>query len=433
MDKLSKRRKPKGKQALIYKKAVSALEEKNYPLALRLFKEVLRYDEYIELVWYQLGVVEFYQENYREALICFERAIKIDKDFLEAQIAKGDALLKLGYILEGIEHFYEISKNFTDSKIQDRVEKLRNLPQALLVLEGRMFFNEKDFVEALDKFNEFLEQEPQDRKVWRLKGEALFYLGNYKEAKDALVTAVEKGCPLEEVAYTIARSLVKLEKFTEALSFIQHSREFKEDNKEALELRNLCLEELGEFSLKKIKLPPVKIKTTVKRKVVKIPLKKYLLTVGLAVLSGILFWLLGCIWVTVTFLRLPCHEKAVALFTSSYLKVPWRKTLIDKAFNVDDLFMKEAAVYVLSKEKNTSYKEKMLKKCLNSDSLELKIAAIRVTPTLDSEKAIEILQKFMVTKDKVAVKKELILALKKINSPKAQKLIRELKGKSKKY
>jgi len=155
------------------------------------------------LEWYNEGFDMSLQGRYDEAIICFDRALKIDPQHAGALYNKGDALSNLGRDDEAIQCYdqaigikprntYEwVQKGLTLGLFERDAEAIISFDHALkidpyftsaLLFKGDALRKLGRHDDAIHCYDRALEIEPDDAGAWKSKGEAFKCLGWSDEA-----------------------------------------------------------------------------------------------------------------------------------------------------------------------------------------------------------------------------------------------------------
>ena len=155
--------------------------------------------------------------KHEEALVCFNKALTIDPNNINANYNKGLALIKFGKNEEAIEYF-------------DKALFLDPNNINALFSKGGIFGRLNRFEEALECFNKMLDLDPQNINIYLGKGMALNELNKYKEALECLTLAPEN----VETNTSKGIALYELNRFEEALECFDKVLKKKPDNINAL-------------------------------------------------------------------------------------------------------------------------------------------------------------------------------------------------------
>ena len=185
--------------------------KKYFQEALQTYKPFLRENPKDVISWTDQGAVLLKLNDPQKALDSFEQALKLDNDFHEALVGKGNALVNLeryqeavlafelaiksrprdyqvwynlGYLmLHNIRNYKEALKSFNKSIAyrSDFYPSWVGKGLALLNIEG----NEQNLNEALAAFDKAKEINSNDPYIWIQRAEVLRKLGKVKEAQES--------------------------------------------------------------------------------------------------------------------------------------------------------------------------------------------------------------------------------------------------------
>ncbi|MGA9383224.1 MAG: tetratricopeptide repeat protein, partial [Phormidium sp.] len=172
---------------------------------------------------------------YKEAIVCYDKALEIKPDFHEAWYNRGVTLGNLGRYSEAIDYFdkaLEIKPDFHEAW-NNRGVTLGNL--------GR-------YSEAIDSYDKALEIKLDYHEAWNNRGNALNNLGRYSEAINSFDKALEFKPDFHEAWYNRGVALNNLGRDLEAINSFDKALEFKPDFHEAWYNRGVALGNLGRWS-----------------------------------------------------------------------------------------------------------------------------------------------------------------------------------------
>ncbi|MDJ0557459.1 MAG: tetratricopeptide repeat protein [Microcoleaceae cyanobacterium MO_207.B10] len=213
-------------------------------------KEAISIESYLQVpettdissaaAWANRGNHLYRLERFEEALVAFERSIKIKENFYPAWYGKGNVLSGLGRYDAAIEAYKKTVKIKPDfylawrdqgallaylEKPQDALisfnQVIRYKPDDFVVwyLRGNILItNFQEYKEAIAAYDRAIELKSDFAVAWIGKGEALYRLGSYQEALNSFEQAIKYDSN-QEIAWGFKGSILfDLEKYDAALS-----------------------------------------------------------------------------------------------------------------------------------------------------------------------------------------------------------------------
>ena len=173
-----------------------------------------------ELAEYYKGTALQEINDHNAAIKCFNRVLKVHPSGIEAHLAKGESLIKLGNIAEAQEglrnsiwvaepidafEYYKIAKMLLG--MDDLAESAKCFAKALTLFNdktdsddglasygrGLLLQDLGDDGAAIECFDKSIDADPNDTDVYVAKGMSLLKLGKYAEAKDCFGLAAKVG------------------------------------------------------------------------------------------------------------------------------------------------------------------------------------------------------------------------------------------------
>lgn len=176
--------------------------------------------------WANRGNHLYRLERFEEALIAFERAIKIRENFYPAWYGKGNVLSALGRHDRAINAYQKTVKIKPDFYLAWRDKG------ALLAYLDRPH-------DALISFNQVIRYKPDDFVVWYLRGNILtIHFQEYKEAIAAYDKAIQLKSDFVDAWLGKGEVLYRLERYQEAREVAQQALKLKPNDPEVLSLLN---------------------------------------------------------------------------------------------------------------------------------------------------------------------------------------------------
>ncbi|MBI4972223.1 MAG: tetratricopeptide repeat protein [Candidatus Omnitrophica bacterium] len=207
------------------------------PLLKKLTGEVIKIPEKKELEsweWSNKGVSLSRLGRHQEAIACYDMAIEIDPEYVEAWHNKGSAWGKLGRYQEAITCFdkaLEIDPEY--------VEAWHNKGSALGELGKHQ--------EAITCFDKALEIDPEYVEAWHNKGSALGELGRHQDEIACYDKAIEMDPRCARIWYNKGVVLAKLGKHQEAIACFDRTIEVDPRHANAWFGKGVVLGEFGRY------------------------------------------------------------------------------------------------------------------------------------------------------------------------------------------
>jgi len=120
-------------------------------------------------LFYENGTLALENENYEEAILNFDKVLKIDQNHTSSLIKKGDALAMLGDNDMSIANY-------------DLALEIEPKNQSALIAKARVLYFQGKYEEAIDNADKLLLINPENMVVLTLKGAALAAMGKSEEA-----------------------------------------------------------------------------------------------------------------------------------------------------------------------------------------------------------------------------------------------------------
>ncbi len=119
--------------------------------AVALYRRALRTNPRLARAWYSCGCVEMTRREYFSAILCFEKAVELYPDWLEARHNLARALYELGQVSAALDHFRFCAAQPQDASAQARAMIAVIIPGVgeadnQAVLEARRSWAERDLV-----------------------------------------------------------------------------------------------------------------------------------------------------------------------------------------------------------------------------------------------------------------------------------------------
>lgn len=185
--------------------------------------------------WANRGNHLYRLERFEEALVAFERSIKVKENFYPAWYGKGNVLSALGKYDAAIDAYQKTVKIQPDFYLAWRDQG------ALLAYLDRPH-------EALISFNQVIRYKPDDFVVWYLRGNIL--TTNFREYQEA-IAAYDRAIELKSdfaVAWTgKGEALYRLKRYPEALTAFEEAIKYDAKREFAWGFKGSVLLEMAEY------------------------------------------------------------------------------------------------------------------------------------------------------------------------------------------
>jgi Flp pilus assembly protein TadD len=172
--------------------------------------------------------------RFAEAIACYDRAICLKPDHMEAYRNRGNALRQLGRLAEAIasyEHAIAIRPNI--ASYTNRGNVLREL---------------KRTEEALDSYDRAIVLNPLHAEIHNNRGSALQELGRLEEAAESYQRAIALKPDYAEACSNLGVALTQLERFDEAIVHFDQAIALRSDYHEAIWNRGLTRLLTGQYA-----------------------------------------------------------------------------------------------------------------------------------------------------------------------------------------
>jgi len=207
------------------------------------YKQLMeRCDKYIKIkggsaeAWHSKGGVLVKLYRFREAIICFDEAIRIDPNYDLAWSGKAVAINSLfalqeanfGELNEALKYVDEAIKLNPSSSYAQELKQVifkkiqESSVEAPLFKEwfekGYAFWKLGKYQEAISCYDEAVKINSKDAFTWHLKGKSFFELNSYEQAIDCYNKTLELDPRYALVLSDKAKALDKLGKYEEAIA-----------------------------------------------------------------------------------------------------------------------------------------------------------------------------------------------------------------------
>lgn len=158
-----------------------------YDNAINVSDEAIKLDPNLVPIyaetWNKKGIDFYTQENWAEAIKCYDEAVKLDPNYAEAWNNKGNALYEQGNRVGADEAYAEairLDPNLTVDWFN----------------EGKTLLSQHDQYHAIEAFREFIEKNPQNATAWNYLGESLYLFSSGDDIRNEAIRAFDKSIEL---------------------------------------------------------------------------------------------------------------------------------------------------------------------------------------------------------------------------------------------
>jgi len=180
--------------------------------------------ELLSKQWQDEGDIQYYRQQYEDALVAYKQAIYFDPQNVLAYVGQGQALNELAHreYEFGIDKYQEAVTALKHAINLDPANACAHIGKGIALLGISTYTfeaepNEKE--EILAAFDEALRLDPNNEAAYIGRGNTFMLFHNRKEAITAYEKALEvSGYPHREVYKKLAEALFQLKRYEEALS-----------------------------------------------------------------------------------------------------------------------------------------------------------------------------------------------------------------------
>ncbi|HPZ08025.1 MAG TPA: tetratricopeptide repeat protein [Candidatus Eremiobacteraeota bacterium] len=199
-----------------------------YEEALMWYDRALKLDSISTTYWYGRGNSLRSLGRYDEAIKCYEKVLSLDPKFVDAWFDKGLALKELKKYEEALTCF-------------NRVLNLDPLYVLAFYHKGDILYNQEKYEEAMKCFDETLKSEPHFIEAWYIKGLILVNEKNYEESIKCFDKALEVNPNHLSILQSKGEALVAWRKNKEAIKCFDKILALNSDNISALRNKGVAL------------------------------------------------------------------------------------------------------------------------------------------------------------------------------------------------
>ncbi len=193
----------------------------NCESAVNCFEIAVSMDEEYVDAWNDCGVAYSILEKDEHALTCFKEALNIDPDYKQAIYNMGATLADIGR--------YDESLNYLDQTLENEPDHFK----ALFYKGNVLYFMERE-EEAIKYFIKALKVDKNQEELWNYLGYIQFSLGQNYEAIESLNEAIKLNNDFETAYLNLGNVYFELGKDDLALDCFENVLKISPNNEEAL-------------------------------------------------------------------------------------------------------------------------------------------------------------------------------------------------------
>jgi YVTN family beta-propeller protein len=184
--------------------------------------------------WNKLGTELTRKGLYAEAIQCYERALQINPDYIEASLNRGLALYSQGKYEEAIKS-YDRTINIDPNNVDAWLNR------------GLALYSQGKYEEAIKSYDRVIEIDPNNVDAWLNRGLALYSQGKYEEAIKSYDRTINIDPNNVNAWLRRSDSLYHQGKYEEAIKSYDRVIEIDPNNVNALNGKALALEGLDNY------------------------------------------------------------------------------------------------------------------------------------------------------------------------------------------
>lgn len=191
-----------------------ALAQQNYREANRLYSEALVIDSCYVPALNNIGIAQFEQQHYGQAILYYDRALLCNPEDYNAQLNRSNAFYESGELYRAEDDLLFLQKNHPDSAA---------ISFRLGIVHAKM----KDFRASVSNFNEALDLSPELVEAWINRGTSYYYLDELTLAESDLRKALQLS-PEQGHAYnTLSMIYTKRGNLDQAITYVNSALGFE--------------------------------------------------------------------------------------------------------------------------------------------------------------------------------------------------------------
>ncbi|MGB3266836.1 MAG: tetratricopeptide repeat protein [Microcoleus sp.] len=240
----------------------------NYDEAAVCFEKAILMNNNVDEAWYWRGNVLIKLQRYEEAIACYDQAISMKPDNYEAWYNKANLLAKLQKYQEAIACYERASASESHKyacwhsiaallgKLQHYEEAIASYDRALAIKttdseiwhnRGAMLGKIQQNAAAVESYDRALALNPNRYETWYNRGNVLWRLLRYIDAVDSYDRALAIRADKYEVWYNKGAVLGKMQRYQEAIASYDKAIAIKPQDFEAWHNRGTVFEKLSQY------------------------------------------------------------------------------------------------------------------------------------------------------------------------------------------
>ncbi len=209
-----------------WEKGIELYQSGNYNEAIRVFKEVVKYNPKLPEGYFMIGLCYYRTGNIKDALDNFQQALNYNS-------AHKGSLFYIGKIYMEIKEYKNAIKYFSLA-LQNTNENIEKLD--ILKLRGGCYIKIKDYEKAIDDFNEVVKNDYNDDLSNYLLGLANYNSGKIVQAEKYARIAFELNSNNRDYGILLMNILLELKKYKEGNKIGQDLLNKYNNDEEIIEL-----------------------------------------------------------------------------------------------------------------------------------------------------------------------------------------------------
>ncbi len=243
--------------------------EGNYDEAVVCFEKAILKNNNLDEAWYWRGNVLIKLQRPEEALACYDQAISIKPDGWEAWYNKANLLAKLQKYEEAIASYERASASESRKyacwhsiaallgKLQHYEEAIASYDRALAIKttdseiwhnRGAMLGKVQQHTAAVDSYDRALALNSKRYETWYNRGNMLWRMLRYSDAIDSYDRAIELRADKYEVWYNKGAVLGKMQRYQESIAAYDKAIALKPQDFEVWHNRGAAFDKLSQHS-----------------------------------------------------------------------------------------------------------------------------------------------------------------------------------------
>ena len=203
-----------------------AVQQENYMLAKKLYREILHMEPENVCALDGLGVVFCQECKTEEGVELFQQALFLVQNLAGQTVSPGDAdflirweagiLFHLGLSYRTLARLHDALQMFEQSS------QLIPPDYSLTLNLGQVYYELEQYPQAIEQFRRLSELDPTNPSIWLTLGFLLSHSDRYDEAADALQRAKDfDGDSSPDINYYLAEALRKAQRYEESLLYYE--------------------------------------------------------------------------------------------------------------------------------------------------------------------------------------------------------------------